>query len=382
MSQKTEEKPNQQAGWGTFAEKWTGRFRAEPPVRETPPPSGRAAVYYFVLLLKVLVPITVAGYILSLLWDFTGTVTLPWSGETVPLSGLLRMFTVSALIGYGTNWVAVKMLFYPRKKRPLFGQGLIPSRKNDIVVRLADAISDEIINARLIVEQVRKSGLISKHRQKWHATMNEVLSEAEFRAELAELVRTTVIQFLRSEDAQKTLKQFVSNIDFEKRSFMEGGLLKLFRMVSGDKEIIVRLNEMIESVTLKIDPNEEQWNRLLRTIPDKMNENSQEIEEFLLRAVVFLIEHIDVRSVVLDNLKEFDEVRLERLLMRSTSEQLEYIQYLGCFLGYIGGLFIWRPVESIVFFGAAGVILWSMDMLLFRMIEKRRSRTARHSPRT
>lgn len=376
MNQNTEEKPRP-AEWGTFAEKWTDRFRAEPPVRQAPVPAGRTAVYYFVLVLKLLVPVTLAGYIVSLFWDFTGTLTLPWSGEIVPLSGLLRMFTVSALIGYGTNWVAVKMLFYPRQKRPLFGQGLIPSRKNDIVVRLADAISDEIINARLIVEQVRKSGLISKHRQKWHATMNEVLSEAEFRAELAELVRTTVIQFLRSDDAQRTLKQFVSNIDFENRGFMEGGLLKLFRMVSGDKEIIVRLNEMIESVTLKIDPNEEQWNRLLRTIPDKMNENSEEIEEFLLRAVVFLIEHIDVRSVVLDNLKEFDEVRLERLLMRSTSEQLEYIQYLGCFLGYIGGLFIWRPVESIVFFAAAGLVLWSLDVFLFRLWQARRASRAK-----
>jgi len=375
----TKETPPQETpktqDWGSFVEKWTARFRTEAPPAEAAPSSQSNKVFYFVLFLKVLVHVTNIGFIISLFWDFSGTIRLPWTGEVLPLHGLLRTFTAAALIGYGTDWLAIRMLFYPREKRPLFGQGVIPSRKDLIIAKLASAISEEIINARLIVEQIRKSGLIAKHTQKWQGTLTEILSEKEFRAELAELVRATVIQFLRSEDVQRNLKHFVQKIDFEKRNFMEAGLLKLFRMVSGDKEIHVRLNEMIESVTLRLHPDEEQWNRLLRTIPQKMSENSEEIEDFLLKAVVFLIEHIDVKTVILDNLKDFDEIRLEKLLLRSTSDQLDFIQYMGCLLGYMGGFILWRPIEAIVFFVGTGLILWGIDSMLLRM-RKRPSRPA------
>lgn len=44
---------------------------------------------------------------------------------------------IGALIGLITNWIAVKMLFHPRKK--IFGiQGVIPKRKKDIAKRIGN----------------------------------------------------------------------------------------------------------------------------------------------------------------------------------------------------------------------------------------------------
>jgi len=44
---------------------------------------------------------------------------------------------IGAVIGLITNWIAVKMLFHPRKK--IFGiQGVIPKRKRDIARRIGD----------------------------------------------------------------------------------------------------------------------------------------------------------------------------------------------------------------------------------------------------
>ena len=44
---------------------------------------------------------------------------------------------IGAIIGLITNWIAVKMLFHPRKK--IFGiQGVIPKRKKDIAKRIGD----------------------------------------------------------------------------------------------------------------------------------------------------------------------------------------------------------------------------------------------------
>ena len=44
---------------------------------------------------------------------------------------------IGAIIGLITNWIAIKMLFHPRKK--IFGiQGVIPKRKKDIAKRIGD----------------------------------------------------------------------------------------------------------------------------------------------------------------------------------------------------------------------------------------------------
>ena len=44
---------------------------------------------------------------------------------------------IGAIIGLITNWIAVKMLFHPRKK--IFGiQGVIPKRKKEIAKRIED----------------------------------------------------------------------------------------------------------------------------------------------------------------------------------------------------------------------------------------------------
>jgi len=90
--------------------------------------------------------------------------------------------------------------------------------------------------------------------------------------------------------------------------------------------------------------------------------------------VIFLVERINIRNIITQNLESFDELRLERLLLYSTSDQLDYIQYLGCILGILGGLFIWMPVESFVIFGVFGIGLFSADWLLFRFHRKARTK--------
>lgn len=51
---------------------------------------------------------------------------------------LLLIPLISGFIGYITNFIAIKMLFRPKKK--IFGyQGLIPKRKTILAKRLADA---------------------------------------------------------------------------------------------------------------------------------------------------------------------------------------------------------------------------------------------------
>ncbi|MBI3396681.1 MAG: DUF445 family protein [Spirochaetia bacterium] len=349
-----------------FLSKWGRRLTPIPepsPVR--PPP----AVQHFSLVLfflKALPLLAVAAFAVSLFWDTTGQMVLPWRDQPVPLKGLLRMIAVSALIGYGTNWVAIKMLFYPRQKHPLLGQGLIPGRKDKIVMRLADSITEEIINSELILEQVRASGLIRKHREKILDSLRDVMRNREFRADLLALTELYVTSFLRSGELQHRIRDFVKAIDFEDVGALEGGIIKIYRFLQGDQDVTSRLEQMTGSVTFRAEKFEDALGAYLDELPDTIGQNAQLIEDYALGAIVFLIEQINVRDIVQENLRKFDEIRLERLLLRSTSDQLQFIVYLGTLLGILGGFFIWLPFESTALMGTLGALIFVIDAILYR----------------
>lgn len=363
-----------------FFQKWIHHLKPTPEPTPATPPAHPPRFSLVLFFLKVL-PYAVGGMFFgSLYWDTSGQILLPWRSEPVSTAGMLRMIAVSGLIGYGTNWLAIKMLFYPRKRRPLLGQGLIPSRKDRIVMRLADSISQEIINSELILKQIRESGLVSRHRDRILGSLRDLTSRPEFRADILAMTEHYVTGFLRSPEVQERLHEFVGAVDFEKAGGLEGGVLRFFRFLQGDKDIAQRLKELMAGVTFRAEKFEDQLSHYLDRLPDTIEEKSGIIEEYALGAMVFLVEQINVRNVVYDNLEKFDEIRLERLLLRSTSDQLQYIIYLGTFLGILGGFFIWLPFESGAVLGGTAGIVVAIDYLLMRAKEKKTAASSK--PRT
>ena len=66
---------------------------------------------------------------------------------------------VGALIGWATNWLAVKMLFRPHRPvgfGPLRFQGVVPRRQKDLAENIADTVQEELISPEDIAELVQK----------------------------------------------------------------------------------------------------------------------------------------------------------------------------------------------------------------------------------
>ena len=67
-----------------------------------------------------------------------------------------------ALIGWGTNWLAIRMLFYPRKRISLLGyplQGLIPKRRSETARKVGQIVHRELLSEEVLRAEIRKIDL-------------------------------------------------------------------------------------------------------------------------------------------------------------------------------------------------------------------------------
>ena len=65
----------------------------------------------------------------------------------------------TAGIGWLTNWVAIQMLFHPRKSIRVFlwhWQGLIPRRQKQLAAESAEIIEQEILQKHMILQEIKK----------------------------------------------------------------------------------------------------------------------------------------------------------------------------------------------------------------------------------
>jgi len=105
--------------------------------------------------------------------------TMPWSLLVLPLVG--------AGIGWFTNYVAVRMLFRPRRPVRLLGfpiQGLIPRRRDDLAHVVGEVVERELLAGN---------------------DVSEALESDEFKERLSDVLDERIGEFLRRKVAERPL---------------------------------------------------------------------------------------------------------------------------------------------------------------------------------
>lgn len=334
------------------------------PVSRISPPK-KEGKYKILLKLLFLFPLLLIGtFITSFYWDFNGVQTTLF-GFSVEFEGLMRILSISGLIGFLTNWLAITMLFRPAKRRPIFGQGLVPAQKDRIAFRLAAAVSEDLINPDIIKQKIQESNAISKYRAQATEYIREVIDDPEFRTDLKALAVNYVDEMVaqpevRANIAESIIHQIENNIEensFEKVALKAYSFIKGQEMQSLVEDALTKLPGGVEKGLDKLDS-------FLDTLPDKIEANSSTIENIVTSLLYKLINQLDVHALVEDNLREYDEQRLEKLIKNASNDQLQYIQYLGAVLGTLGGFIIWKPIGSLVLLVLIISITLGLDILL------------------
>ncbi len=330
-----------------------------------PPPKRTGRYARWLPVLKALPWVLGALFALSFVWDFPG-VTLTVAGYAVVLEDLLRFTAVSGLVGFGTNWLAITMLFRPREPRPLVGQGLVPAQRERVAYRLAQAVSDELINKALIKEKIRESGLVAQYRDLLVAAASDVATDDAVRTEGKALLRRVLRDVLSTPSVQTRIVALTAEqVEAQAGEGLSGLMLRAYRYF-GEDDFRARLRETVRRLPDAVDPLVEEIDPVLDRLPAELERRSDEIESLLTRVVLRLVDTLDLERMIYENVRAYDERQLEMLLRRTTNEQLNYIKYLGAALGIVGGFIIWAPAAALVAVTTLGLAVYGVDEALFR----------------
>lgn len=331
------------------------------------PPRVMISSRWALKLLLAFPLLLVALFILSFFWDFEG-ITGQIFGYGIQFEGLLSILAISGLIGFATNWVAITMLFRPAKKRPLLGHGLIPAQKDRIAFRLARAVSEDLINPDIIKQKIHESKAISKYREKATEYVRSIIDDPTFRHDLKALTYGYVDEMIANPEVRASIaKTIIEQIeDTIVENTIEKVALKAYSFVKG-QEMQEIVEEAIQKLPASVEKGLDKLDDFLDTLPDRIDANSDIIENVVTNLLYKLINQLDVHQLVEDNLRQYDEHRLETLIKNASNDQLKFIQYLGALLGTVGGFVIWEPFLSLIILGALGALILCTDYLLLTL---------------
>ncbi len=340
--------------------------KEEKPSNTLPEPPRMVGSYAKLLPILQVVPwVLGAFFIFSAFWDFPAR-QISVFGHVFALEGVLRIVSVSGLIGFLTNWLAITMLFNPRERRPLLGQGLIPAQRDRVIYRMASTISEELINVEIIKQKIEESNIIPKYREMAMSITRSVIDDPEFRNELKVLVSSYMEQVIGSEEVRSKLIEFIiQKIEAYAGKGIGGVALKTYRMLN-EEDFQRRIEGAVEKLPDTIDDFLNEMDHILDGVPEKIEARSKDIEEAASRMIISFVENLDLYGMIAGNMQQYDERKLEELLKRATNEQLNYIKYLGGVLGCIGGLVIWQPMPSLLTLGTLCLLIYGVDEMLFR----------------
>ena len=170
----------------------------------------------------------------------------------------LMMVAVGTLIGWFTNYLAIKLLFRPYKEMNFFFfkiQGLIPKRRDEISENIADVVERELISVDDIENKLKEvefdDGMIEKVLDK--------LVEEKLKKSILE--KNPLLKMIINDSMIDKIKKYFKNMILENKDEILSEMIKIGKEKIDFKEIILEKMknfslEEIEKIILSISKNE------------------------------------------------------------------------------------------------------------------------------
>ena len=215
---------------------------------------------------------------------------------------------ISGVVGWGTNWLAIKMTFYPIEFvgfKPILGwQGIVPSKSAKMAEKSVDLITSKLIDVKALFEQIEPKRVAR-----------------DLQPMLDRMMRETVNEIMEKESP-----------------------LMWLAMPSMAKEVIFK--------------------RAMSQMPEVAEEMMADIRDNI-------DEFLDVKGLVVEHLSE-DRRLTNEIFLRCGAEEFKFIERSGLYFGFLFGLIqaiVWYYFNPWWLLPVGGVFVgWATNWLALKMI--------------
>ncbi|MBI6009741.1 DUF445 family protein [Clostridium perfringens] len=210
---------------------------------------------------------------------------------------------IGAVIGYITNWLAIKMLFRPREAKYIFGMklpftpGLIPKEKSRIANKVGETVGTHLLNSDSLSKALKDDKIKSKFNEVAKEKINQVINS---NSTLEESLKNTLgenyyaLKGNMINNIAKTILESIKEEEFKNK-------LK-FYIVDSIKE---RLNKNPEKIIDFINSNKFR-EVIIKTLEEEKTRDI--IGKALLKEVKTLEkEDLTIEEVIPENIKPYIE---------------------------------------------------------------------------
>lgn len=281
---------------------------------------------------------------------------------------------IGGMIGYSTNYIAVKMLFRPLNPVTIgkytlpFTPGIIPKRKDKLAEAIGNAVGHNLFTKQDMQElfqnsSVRNSilqGVLAKMETMMDASIQDVAKKfvkeetlEQKKADITEFLTAKIKNGILELDLGTLIAQGGSSVLKEK---FQGGMFAFLLnddLISSiaepigrevEKYIETNGDEIFRPVVEKqlnevLEKNTEEALELLGLDVDKLKKAlEQAYDALVVENIEKLLNKFDIAETVKRKVQEMDIAELEQLVLSVMKKELDVIVNLGALLGFLIGI--------------------------------------------
>ncbi len=184
------------------------------------------------------------------------------------------LILISGFIGWITNWIAIKMLFHPRKPLRVLGitiQGIFPKNQTQFAQKLGKLVSGEFLSFSDIEKKISEPGNIQK---------------------MMPLIEAHIDTFLKERLSEQ---------------------LPMISMFIGDKTITRLKSTFLQEIESLLPP-------VMRSYAGQLKDD------------------LDLEAIITQKVAHFSSDRLEELLYQIMAKEFRFVEWVGAVIGLLIGL--------------------------------------------
>lgn len=188
--------------------------------------------------------------------------------------GYLLLILISGFIGWVTNWIAIKMLFHPRKPFKILGltlQGIFPKNQSQFAQKLGKLVSGEFLSFADIAQKISEPGNIQK---------------------IMPVIEQHVDRFLKERLHEQ---------------------LPMISMFLGDKTLARLKATFLQEIETML--------------PEVMRTYAGELKT-----------ELDLEGIITEKVSRFSSDRLEELLYQIMAKEFRFVEWVGAAIGLLIGI--------------------------------------------